>query len=169
MKKFAIIVVICMLCFALGSCDPGQYSFDYEELIDSITSVELIQYDNSEIKRFKSWVPNHESRLSAFDFDKMEVLESLEEETIDDFLQELSEIVFLHKYYAYNSPENICIRMIFSNGDFVVLTSDYKNSSFCGYVGIFNSKGEVVDFVGCFQSLPDFEYLINEFFATQLT
>ena len=105
MKKFMIIVVICMVCLVLGSCDPGTYRFDYDDLAGSVTSLELIQYDNPGVKQFKSWLPNHESKLKDFDFTKMELLESLDEDKFDDFLIDLSEIKFLNKYYCYNSPK----------------------------------------------------------------
>ena len=39
----------------------------------------------------------------------MTLLETLDNENLDAFLKQLSEIDFLHKYYTYDSPKGICI------------------------------------------------------------
>ena len=58
--------------------------------------------------------------------------------------------------------------MILSNGDFIIITSDYANSSFRGYVGRYNSEGENIGFIGCFSNVLDYKDLVNDYFATQI-
>ena len=45
---FCSLVILC--CFS--ACDPSPFSFDYEELVQTVESVELIRYDNPEAKEY---------------------------------------------------------------------------------------------------------------------
>jgi hypothetical protein len=167
-KKILFLIVLFIAAFTLFACDPGEYNFDYNELIDSVVSIELIQYDNLEQKQFVSWVPNHFSKLLAFELSHMRVLETLPNDNVIDFLSQLSQVHFLYKYYVYNSPKDICIRIIYANDDFQILSIDYKNFGYGGYIGRYNSDGNVVDFIGSFESYYDFEALVNNFFETKI-
>ena len=168
MKKIQIFFVLFVLCFCLSACDPGHYKFNYDDLLENVIGVELINYTNTEQKRFKSWVPNHFSKLVAFKLDNMAVIETLNNEDISYFLKQLSEVSFLYKYYVFNSPKDICMRLIYSNGDFEVISCDYAKNSFCGYIGRYDSNGNVLDFIGSFTGLSAFTALVNNFFETQI-
>ena len=165
MKKIMCVVFFLLLCVSLVGCDPGSYSFDYEVLLDKVVGVELIDYENEKQKKFSSWVPNHLPDLVPFDLSKMTLLETLDNENLDAFLKQLSEIGFLHKYYTYNSPKGICIRLLYENGNFEIISG---GPSYGGYVGSYSSSGEVVDFVGAFANHDSFTYLINDYFETKL-
>jgi len=169
MRKFSVLIVFCALCLLLTACDPSSYRFDRDDLFNSVTGIELINYDNPSQKRFVSWVPNHYPQLRSFKLDNMTILETLDDGYFNGFLKQLSDIYFLDKYYAFDSPNGICIRLLYSNGDFEVISCNYKHNSFAGYVGKYNSKGKVIDFVGSFSSLSTFISLVNDFFETQIS
>lgn len=169
MKKFLLVIILCIQLFCLAACDPRSYSYEYDELLDSVVSVELINYDNPNQKKFVTWVLDYTSKLLPFELNNMTILETLNNDDIDDFLQQLSEARLLHKYYVFNSPKDICIRLIYTNGDFEVISCDYAHQTLNNYVGKYNSSGDVVDFVGSFESYDDFENLVNDFFVTDLT
>ena len=160
MKKIQIVSLLFTLCICLTACDPGNYSFDYEELLNNVAKIELINYDNPDQKRFISWVPDHSSRLVAFIISNMTILE------ISTFLNQLSDISFLYKYYCFNSPKGISIRITYENGDFEIFSCDYESQSYASYVGKYTNNGDVVSFVGSFESYYDFENLLNNFLET---
>ena len=166
MKKLVIFSVLCFWCFCLTACDPGHFRFEYEDLSDSVIGIELIDYNNSEQKHFLSWVPDHSSKLRSFNMENMTIIETLDAELFPGFLEQLADVSFLDKYYAFDSPKGTGIRLIYANGDFEVLSCNGK--SYVGYVGRYNESGDVINFIGCFTDYYDFESLVNDFFETSL-
>lgn len=163
----ALLIILPVLCFVLIGCDPCSYSFNRQELSD-VVKIELINYDNPDQEHFFSWVPDHTSDLKSFDNAKMTVLENLDDNNISDFIDDLCECDVLDTYYAYDSPKGICIRLSYSNGDFMIVWSNYEKKTFSGYIGKFSSKGDVSEFIGCFSSYDSFEALVNNYFQTQI-
>lgn len=161
--RVMILLIIC--CITLTGCDPNGYNFVPDDLAD-IVSVELIQYDNPEQKRFSSWVPDHTSDLKSFDNSKVSILETLDESHISELIDTLCEFDILDTYYAYDSPNELCLRLTYSNGDFLIINCD-KNA-FAGYIGKFSPDGEVAQFIGCFESWQSFNTLVNDYFQIEI-
>lgn len=166
-KTVTIIVFLVVSCFTLSACDPGRYYFTSEDLSDVI-SIELINYDNPEQKQFSSWVPDHTSDLKPFDNSKMSRLEILDYNKKADFIESLCECLILYKYFACDSPNGICIKLNYSNGDYLIVWSNYQKGGFSGYIGRFTSEGKVAEFFGCFSSLTYYKDLVNNYFQTQI-
>ena len=103
-----------------------------------------------------------------FDTDKASVVESLPTEKIPEFLDAFSKTDILHTYYAYNSPKDICIRLNYENGDFLIIWADYARGSFGGYIGEYSANGEVLSFWGSFSALDYYEELVNNYFDYNL-
>ena len=158
-----IFLIIC--CLTLTGCDPVSYRFHHDDLAD-IVSIELIQYDNPEQKDFLSWVPDHTSDLKPFDVSKVSVLETLDEDNISELIDTLCECYILDTYYAYDSPNGICLKLTYSNGDFLIISCD--ENSYEGYIGKFSPDGEVAQFIGCFENLSSFKTLVNDYFQTKI-
>ena len=163
-KLLIIWLVLCSFCL-LAACDPGRYYFSQDEL-SGIIKIELIDYDNPEQKDFSSWVPDHTAELKPFDDEKISVLETLDEDNIPQLLANLCECRILYKYFDYDSPNGICLKLTYSNGDFLIISC--RESSYGGYIGKFSSNGEVAEFIGCFSGRSYFETLVNDFFLTQM-
>lgn len=160
-----LIIVVIFACLTFAACDPGTYIFKRDELSD-VVSIELIDYDNPNQKHFWSWVPDHTADLKPFDNSKASIVEKLDESKISDFLDSLCDTDVLDRYYAYDSPNGLCIKLTYANGDFLII--NYREGSFAGYIGIFTADGEVSQFIGCFSSVYYCEHLINDFFETNV-
>ena len=167
MKKTVAIILVMMICFTMCACDPGSCSIDREEL-NNIVSVELIEYANSNQKHFTSWVPDQFDKLLPFDSVNATTLEILSSEKISDFLDAFSKTDILHTYYAYNSPKDICIRLNYENGNFLIIWANYAINTFRGYIGEYSSDGSVLSFWGCFSSVTYYENLVNQYFSYKI-
>ena len=168
MKKMAIALSVFIFILILTSCDPGRYHYNYDDLTQNVISIELVEYENPKQKHFMSWVPDHSSDLVALEIENMLILETLVEEQIDQLLLQLSEIDILYKYYAYDSPKGICIKLNHKNNDFDILSMNIETKSSSGYIGCFTSAGSVKEFKGTFARYEDFENLINTYFETKI-
>lgn len=166
MKKLFLFFSMILLFLSLSACDPGSYYFSIEDLNLDVISIELVTYENSDQGDFLSWIPNHFDDLTNLDMTKITVIETLSTEEISSFLEQLSDVTFLAHYYAFDSPSDICIKINYANGDFEILNC-YEHS-YIGYVGSYNSDGEVVGYVGCFEGYDDFQNLVNNYFDYQL-
>lgn len=149
------------LCIFLSACayDPLEFNYNYDELTNTIERVELINYNNSDAHELFE----KRNEVIPFDFDKMIVLEILSEESINDFLFELSKIDFMEYWRHYDSPQGISLRLIYINNDFEVI-SQYE---YC-YAGSFKYDGNVKRFIGGLSGTIEFVDLVNKYFETQI-
>ena len=168
MKKLALLIGLWIVCLVFSACDPSSYQFDYHDLADNVVRIELIHYDNPDQRQFISWVPDHSSHLMPFQSSRMTVLETLDDAKKSDFLKQLSEAYILDKYYVYNSPKGICIKLSYSNGDFLIITCNYAEKAFGGYIGRYSENGDVAEFIGSFSGYDSFESLVNDFFEIKI-
>ena len=167
MKKIFAIMIAVIICFSMFSCDPGSFVVSRDSL-DNVISVELIEYANSDQKHFTTWVPDQSDKLVAFNLANATILETLPEEKISGFLDAFSTTDILHTYYAYDSPKDICIRLNYENGDFLIVWANYAENRYAGYIGKYSADGTVVSFWGSFSSLSDYKDLVNNFFVCEL-
>ena len=171
MKKniFVLITVfvLLMVCLCFTACDPGTKYLDSEIYYNDVVSVELINYENPDQKHFFSWVPDQYSKLISFKNDSYSVIETLSIDKTKAFLAELSSAPILSKYYAYNSPNGICLKVNYTNGDFQIVNCCNANS-YAGYIGKYSAGGAVSDFYGCFSSSYSFISLVNCYFEYKM-
>ena len=163
MKKFICFLCLLSVCFSLCACDPGSFIVTVEDL-DGVVSIELIEYNNSNQKEFNSWVPNHFNKLKPFKPENATVIEELQEDKEQDFLDAFMQTDILHTYYVYDSPKDVCIRLNYANGNFLIIWANYKEQSYSGYIGEYSSDGTVVSFWGCFSNLIYYQDLVNNYF-----
>ena len=163
MKKTLSIVVAMAICFLLCACDPGSYSIDREAL-NNVVSIELIEYANPNQKHFSTWVLDKFNSLLPFVSDNATVLAGLPADKIQDFLDAFSKTDILSTYYAYNSPKDVCIKLNYENGNFLILWANYIDNSYAGYIGEYSSDGTVLSFWGSFSALGYYEDLVEQYF-----
>lgn len=159
MKKISCIIFLCLLCLLLMACDPSLYNYSLDSLLDSVVGIELIMYTNPDQRVFYSWVPDHYSRLRGLNIDNIEVLDVLGTEYFEDFLTQLSDITLLHQYYTVDSPDGICIRLIYFSGNFELIAGNYA--------GRYNGNGGVLDYTGAIDNTGNFGLLIDTFFTIE--
>lgn len=167
MKKMISLVFLMIACFLLCACDPGSFLIDRDSL-KGVVGVDLIEYTNPNQKKFTSWVPDQFDELMPFDLSDATVLESLPSEKISEFLDAFSNTDILHTYYAYNSPKDVCIRLNYENGNFLIIWANYAESGYAGYIGEYASDGTVLSFWGSFSSLDYYTDLVNQYFSYNL-
>ncbi len=167
MKKLIYLMFLAIICCSFCACDPGSYAIDREAL-NQVISVELIQYENPDQKHFTSWVPDQFDKLVPFDSDNAAILECLPAEKTAEFLDAFSQTDILHTYYAYNSPKDICLRLNYANGDFLIVWANYESNTYAGYIGEYASDGTVLSFWGSFSSLRSYTDLVNQYFTHSL-
>lgn len=148
----------------LSSCvsDPESFYFYYEELKEKVIAIELINYDNSDVKIVKK-----KDDILSFDFDKMEVLQVLEVEKTESLLLDLSKIHFhvsdnLTKYS--DSTSDMSIKITYTNDDFLIISLNSKSN----FIVKFNKDGSVGNLVLRFTDNKDFADLMKKFFAVEL-
>lgn len=162
-----LILFLFIPCCMLTSCDPGSFNFKSEDLSE-VVKIELINYDNPQQKHFFSWVPDHSSDLKPFDDSKASVLESLDKNRISDFCDTLCNSDILYLYYAYDSPNGICLKLTYSDGKYIIIWSAYEYKSYAGYIGSFYPDGSIAEFFGSFTALTSFKILVNNYFNTKI-
>ena len=168
MKKTISLLALATICCMLLSCDPSTYVIE-DETLSRVTCVELIQYENTDQKHFVTWVPDQFEELVPFELSRATVLETLPAEKTSAFLEAFSKTYILHTYYAYNSPKDVCLRLRYENGDFLIVWANYAEHSHAGYIGEYASDGSVLSFWGSFSALSEYENLVYEYFAYDLT
>ena len=88
----------------------------------------------------------------------------MEAEKRDAFLRDLSKIEFMMFWYHSNSPSGTCVRIIYENGDFVVISSYWTRGE--RYAGKFDSQGNVIEFIGGLMNRDSLVNLINKYFRS---
>ena len=160
MKKVTIIsLCLILIVLTLSSCDPAMYS-PTEEYLKDVVSIQLIRYNNPDQKDFISWVPDHSDDLVAFDNSRVEIIEILDNEKFDAFSTAFQSTEVFLDYYDFDSPDGVCIRVNYENGEFLIIGRDY--------IGYFSENGEVSKFLGCFSARTYYTDLVNEFFEYQV-
>lgn len=167
MKKIICFLYLVIMCFCLCSCDPGTFTIAPDGL-EGVKTIELIEYENPDQKHFMSWVPNHFEELKPFNSANATVIETLQEEKNTDFLNAFMQTDILNKYYGYDSPVDVCIRLNYENGDFLIIWANYKENSFAGYIGEYSANGAVLSFWGSFSGLFYYQDLVNNFFIYKI-
>ena len=157
------IVIICMLCFFFVACDPGYRSYNEETLISDVARVELISYEQPKAKVINTFFGAYNYRFLSFNLKKMTVIESLDDEYIEDFFRDLSEVSIWTHWIHLNSPDGICIRLVYNNEDFDVLSVKDIDGEKYSIIMKYNKRGRVLDYIGPFSNTDDFQLLIENF------
>lgn len=169
MKKILILICIFTLCFPLTACDPAVRSLDVDSITSNIVSIEMIDYDNPDQKTIFTRWSDRSSELLPFKESDCTLLQKLEEEKADAFLKALRKTEYYYEYYACNSPSGVCLKLLYENGDFLILNSDPESDLIRGYIGKYSAEGEVIEFYGCFSGYHSFEKLVDIFSEDDLT
>ena len=164
-KTLAMILLLVTLCFCLTACDPPQFYHDYEDLIAKVVGIELINYSNLNEKTIDTFNDkNPEKRILPFEFDKMEMVETLPPEKFADFLQDFSEIFIVARWNHPNCSNGLSIRLIFDDATFKVIS---KNSVDRCFIALYDENGNVIEYVGGMDTYS-FNPIVNKYFSMQV-
>ena len=158
MKKIQLLSLL-LVSLVLFACEyigePAQHTYYYEDLAESVISIELINYNNPDAKTIRG----KPDIFMPFDFDKMEIIEVLPEAKHEDFLKQFSDYSYWYFDKHLDSPKGLGIRLIHKNGNFdLVCRSNYS--------ALFDKNGIVIKFIGSGldHSFTDFT---NKYFDTK--
>ena len=141
--KQTMLVILAPLLFL--SCEiilqSPPYFFNYRELVENVTRVELIYYDNPNARTIRR--PTDITVLPKFDFTKMEIRATMEDEMMSAFFRDLSTVTLRYIRDHLDSPQRLCIRLVYRNGNFLVF-------GILGveYSAIFDSNGNIRHLIG---------------------
>ena len=65
-------------------------------------------------------------------------------------------------YASYNSPGDICLRLNYENGDFLIVYN--QRGRHRGYIGEYSSNGAILSYWGILNNKKDYEKLLTEYF-----
>ena len=165
MRKLLIIMVVAA-CFGLTACDPAHFSYKYEDLSGNVSRVELIRYDNPEAVQINSYFTQR--GLRAFDFNKMEIVEVLNEDEMVVFFVDLAGIELWNMWGHPNSPAGICIRLVYENDEFEVLSYHTIDSGHHSLLMRYDKKGKIVKYIGSFYQKDNALGVVNDYFMTKI-
>lgn len=89
----------------LSGCSDRDFYFNYDEMVKKVVKVEIIEMDGLSLKHFDT------------------VLKIIDEELIDDFVLDLSEIKFIARWAISNRvcPEGICFCLTYGDGSYDIV------------------------------------------------
>ena len=161
MKKISLLLLIGLLCLSLIACDPNWFNYEKEELNTDVIRVELIDYRQPDAKQINSFLFNKRAFL-RFDLFKMMILETLDDADMPDFFEDLSTLGLWTHWIHLNSPSGRCIRLVYADGSFDVLSSASGDSLVMKY----DETGRPLDFIGPMTNETEFRELIEKHFES---
>ena len=164
-KKIIIPVICIILILILSACDPMMIKLEKSDLENKVVKVELIHYENPKQKKFASWIPDHSSQLKPLDFDNVTIIQELPYESISAFYDQISTAFIRSKYYIYDTPKGLCLRLTNKDGSFMIYCCDSTSN---GFLGIYSQEGEILEYIGAPDSYKEYVNLINVFFGIHI-
>lgn len=165
MKKLLALLSVCVMCLTFTACEPIWSEYEYSDLQDTVADIEIINYDNPKSRPVSYILAK--SRNPNFKFNKMTLIETLNEEDCKSFLEDISDKTIGDFVRRYNSPNGVCFKVNYKNGDFDIISEKY--------IGRFSSTGKFLKYIGVFASDSSdpsyngkemFEYLVNTYIET---
>ena len=160
LKRVVAVMLLCSIAFGCFACTPPNH-FDYEDMKEGVIRVELIKCAESEEQSV--WYPRKGAKqeYKSFDYEKMELVEILSADKIDDFLKVYCKIKFESAEEEMSLPEGWCVRLIRSRS-FHVISLDVK------FARIYRDDG-IATQLGSLNITPEYrDILVNNFFETQI-
>jgi len=156
MRKIISLLILIIFVATLTACTP--IPFDYDELVlnETVIRVELIYYDQPDVRQLSDLLGNAHRHHLDFYFELVEYLEILDQVYYESFFIELSKIYMHNPIQQNNSPSGIAILIHYTDGYFDVLSRLY--------VGRFNHEGKFMEFLANGVSDNIFEMIIEQYF-----
>lgn len=155
----AILATIIGLYF-WGLDNHGAYYYDYNQLKENVSSVELIEYNATD-----AIMTRNPKDIAAFDFDKSETLQTLEQSRIDEFCLAFSKVKFFENEDYPNTPISKCIKLTYASGDFLIVIAWKKEEHYyCYGTHLYDKAGNIKEAMWL-SDLQDFYNLCDNFFG----
>ena len=153
MKKIIVLFLFVLKLITLTGCDPNSYYYSFEDLNSNVISIELVNYVNNDaVELFEN-----RNKVKNFDFSKLNVIETLDNENNNEFLLSFSQIKFMLVWRHLDSPKGESIKINYVDGSFDVICCYVQFS--CQY----DKFGNVKNFIGSGGG-NQLKELVDEFF-----
>ena len=162
MRKFILgFIVIVLFSIVLTGCDPATYYFDADVLISNTIKIELVECKNDK----PELIEINEKKITSFDYDNVEVIDSLDYSQFESFITKLSSITFHKENYSVNKPIGRTLILHQKNGDMIVLSCTVIDGIGYSFVSKFDSNNNYITHIAKFADRPQFESLLNTYFV----
>ena len=163
MKKLILLTLTFILVLLTG-CEPPSYYFLKTNYLDEIESIELVKYNNS---NFEMVDPS--KTVLTFDYKKVEKLETLDSNKIEEFLDDFEEIIFFSLNESVNEPTGYCLLWHMKDGTLSVFSCPIIPGD-RGYsmVATFDSTGKFLHHDGYFAAEPHYVLVLSKYFSSYI-
>lgn len=162
MRKFILVfMIIVLLPIVLTGCDPATYYFDSNALIANTIKIELVECKNDK----PEMIEVNEENITSFDYNNVELLDSLDKSQFESFIMELSSIAFHLENFSVNKPIGKTLVLHQKNGDMIVLSCTLIDDLGYSFVSKFDSNNNYIAHIAYFADRPQFESLLNAYFV----
>lgn len=159
MKRIIAVFLLVGILF-LNGCFGPEIMYYPNDLYD-VERIELVKYKNDDYKNIKP------SKVELkFDSSKIERIETLDSDKIDDFLSEFEEIIFHRKDKSVNEPTGYCLIWYLKNGDFIVFSCTTRDNKGYSMVAKFDSSDKFIEHQAYFASKPHYDMVLSKYFST---
>lgn len=155
-NKILLLLFLFIVIILLSSCDYSYYLFYSDD--KEVTSIELINY---------AYIDTDEQIEAAeYNFNNVEILETLSEDDIEVLIDELSKIGGISSKYKNikDNPSGFGILILYEDNSFTIITVDENSETI--YLGEYNSELKRQDYFGIARPdmIVEFQNLIEEYF-----
>ncbi|MBQ2717194.1 MAG: hypothetical protein IJF75_01170 [Clostridia bacterium] len=104
MKK-SFLCLFLIVALLLTGCSDRTFYFNYDEMVKKVVKVEVVEMDGLSLKHYDR------------------VLKTIDQELIDDFVSDLSEIKFIVRWAISNRvcPKGICFCLTYIDGTYDIV------------------------------------------------
>lgn len=161
-KTIAICFLLCILislCGSLCGCDPTWYTYNDFDLSD-VTKVELVYYHFEDATVY-NYIGSSTKKILPFDFEKMEIIETLSNEKKEEFLKDLAPLQTWSAHHA-DSPSGFSLLLTYSDNSFMII------SVLGNFVCRYNAQGKILDVIGEPVASAGYYALIRKYFDAKI-
>ncbi len=160
MKK---ILHLFIFALCLAACDPAPYHFDKENYGKMVEKIELRYSEIADVPRIITCEENNSPYFHVQDSKLVEILES---DKINDFINDLHTITFHRTNDCVNTPFGYVVVMFLTNGNYIIAScSEYENHYYDIFAE-FDSDDTFVQCLGEFTHVYTWEVFLSNHFQT---
>ena len=152
---------ILLLTIMLSSCDPVSYSFDIEELQCTVSKIELVKFENDK----PTIVMVDENTKLNIDLSSMLIIEVLNDEQVESFVNEINKITLHKTKKSVNSPFGYAVLVFIGNDEIIVLSRSYRDGKGYGMCAKFKTDGEYIEHIADLADGNSFNELLKKYFG----
>lgn len=160
-KYLCMMISVVMMLGTVSGCDPVVYRFDAEQLKQETVRLELIYYENEEPKHTEVT----EDMVLVFKQEKARLVQVLEQDKINAFIDEFSMVRFHHRDICAEEPVGYGLRIILQNNHFFIIACKLTERSAYGMVAEFDKDCNFVKHIATFAEANRFNALLEKYFS----